>query len=265
MTMQPRFILKTLVLAGLVLHPLASTAQTSRPASAPAPAPTRAAAPTTPAPRAAAQSPNGTSSTAPAPAPVGTTGTTSATGTSTAPAPATPPAARATAAVATTRGSENDYRLGPGDKLRIEVYHEPQISQSLQVRPDGKITLPLVGDLGAAGHTSIELRDALTSSLKEYITNPVVTVIVQEAQANQIFVIGEVANPGTQVLQGQLTALQALAQAGGLKEFAKAGDIRILRKTPGGTTQTIKFDYKGALKGTVEPMVLRPGDTVVVP
>src|ERR1041384_6775720 len=89
-----------------------------------------------------------------------------------------------------------EYRLGPGDKLRIEVYKDPQLSQSVQVRPDGKITLPLVGDMEATSRTPMELRDAITKSLKEYITNPTVTVIVVEALASQVFVMGEVSKPG---------------------------------------------------------------------
>lgn len=160
--------------------------------------------------------------------------------------------------------SDDEYRLGPGDKLRVEVYREAQLSQSLQVRPDGKITLPLVGDVLAAGKTSIELRDGLTTALKEYVTNPVVTVIVVEASAAQVFVIGEVANPGVQVMQGPMTVLQALAQAGGLGAFAHRSDIRILRKTRNGM-QTLRFNYKEAVKGNTEPVFLQPGDTIVVP
>jgi polysaccharide export outer membrane protein len=176
------------------------------------------------------------------------------------------PAAAATAAAATTvrPWNEQEYRLGAGDKLRVEVYGEAQLSQSLQVRPDGKITLPLVGDTAAAGRTAIELRDAVTTSLKEYVTNPVVTVIVVEATASQVYLIGEIGTPGAQVLTGPMTVLQALAQAGGLKEFADRGDIRILRKSATGTT-TIPFDYKDAIKGRIEPVYLQPGDTVVVP
>ena len=79
------------------------------------------------------------------------------------------------------RAADDEYRLGPGDKLRIEVYKDPQLSQSVQVRPDGKITLPLIGDIEASGRTPIELRDTIATSLKEYITNPTVTVIVVEA------------------------------------------------------------------------------------
>ncbi len=174
-------------------------------------------------------------------------------------------AAPTTSAVTNVRPWEKEeYRLGPGDKLRVEVYKDLQLSQSLQVRPDGKITLPLVGDFAAAGKTPIQLRDELTKSLKEYMTNPVVTVIVVEALAAQVYVIGEVTNPQTLVMQGPMTVLQALAQVGGLREFADRDDIRILRKTPNGI-QTIEFNYKRAVKGESEPVFLQPGDTVVVP
>jgi len=157
-----------------------------------------------------------------------------------------------------------EYRLGAGDKLRIEVYKDPQLSQSVQIRPDGKITLPLVGDLDANNRTPIELRDAITKSLKEYMTNPVVTVIVVEATAATAYVMGEVNHPGAVNLQGPLTVLQALALAGGLKDFADAKNIKILRKTPTGV-QTIAFNYKDAVKSPRAPIYLRPGDTIVVP
>lgn len=157
-----------------------------------------------------------------------------------------------------------EYRLGAGDKLRIEVYRDTQLSQSVQIRPDGKITLPLLGDLDATGHTPIELRDTIAKQLKEYMTNPVVTVIVVEASAATAYVMGEVNHPGAVTLQGgQLTVLQALAVAGGLKDFANAKNIRILRRSPVGV-QTIAFNYKDAIRGGA-PVYLRPGDTVVVP
>ena len=190
---------------------------------------------------------------APEPAPVATSGTA---------APATPPAAARTTARSWT---DQEYRLGPGDKLRVEVYREPQLSQSLQVRPDGRITLPLVGDVAAAGTTASQLRDALTASLKEYVQNPVVTVIVTDALAAQVYIIGEVSSPGAQVMQGPMTVLQALALAGGLKEFAKKSDIRVLRKSPTGITTTLTFDYKAAINGSSDPLPLQPGDTIVVP
>jgi polysaccharide export outer membrane protein len=175
-----------------------------------------------------------TAASAPAPVPVGTSGSTAA-----------------------------DYRIATGDKLRIEVYKDAQLSQSLQVRPDGKITLPLVGDVTASGRTSIELRDAISTSLKEYITNPVVTVIVTETMPQVVYVTGEVNKPGSYTLPaGQISILQALAMAGGFTDFANKKDITILRK--GG--QKLKFNYKDALDedNRREPLQLMPGDTVVV-
>ena len=167
-------------------------------------------------------------------------------------------------AAAVAPGLTEEYKLGAGDKLRIEVYKDAQLSQSVQVRPDGKITLPLVGDLEATNHTPIELRDTITASLKEYMTNPVVTVIVVEATAATAYVMGEVNHPGSVNLQGPLTVIQALALAGGLKDFADQKNIKILRKTPTGV-QTIAFNYKDAVKSPRAPIYLRPGDTVVVP
>ena len=158
----------------------------------------------------------------------------------------------------------NDYRLSIGDKLRIEVYKDQQLSQSVQIRPDGKITLPLLGDVVAAGLTPTALRDQLTNSLKEYITSPVVTVIVQEATPATVYVMGEVKTPGPQPIRGQMTVLEALSRAGGVLDFAKTSDIRVLRKGPGGT-ETLKFNYKKAVKGEGETIVLKPGDIVVVP
>jgi polysaccharide export outer membrane protein len=157
-----------------------------------------------------------------------------------------------------------DYRLVAGDKLRIEVYKDAQLSQSLQIRPDGKITLPLVGDIAAAGRTSNELRDAIASSLKEYNTNPLVTVIVVETVPPLIYVTGEVNSPGSQPLVGDLTVLQALAAAGGFKDFAKKNDIRVQRKTASGIT-TLRFNYKDAVNGRQKPIHLQPGDTIIVP
>jgi len=160
-----------------------------------------------------------------------------------------------------------DYRLAPGDKLRVEVYKDTQLSQSLQVRPDGKVTLPLIGDIVASDLTPIQLRDRIASSLKEYVTNPVVTVIVVEASPVMVFVMGEVNQPGSIPMRGQMTVLQALAMAGGFREFANTKDIRILRRTSVNSkaVETIRFNYNDAVKGNVAPLFLNPGDMVVVP
>jgi polysaccharide export outer membrane protein len=162
--------------------------------------------------------------------------------------------------------NNEEYRLGPGDKLRIEVYKDTQLSQSVQVRPDGKITLPLIGDLEASSRTPIELRDTITTALKEYITNPTVTVIVVEALASQVYVMGEVTHPGTMQLHGPTTILQALAMAGGFKEFANTKDVKVLRpKGAGSNIETIRFNYKDVINGDAKPFYLKAGDTVIVP
>ena len=156
-----------------------------------------------------------------------------------------------------------DYRIVPGDKLRVEVYKDTQLSQALQVRPDGKITLPLIGDVVAEGRTATELRDTLAASLKEYNNSPV-TVIVVETVPPMFYVMGEVKSPGTLPLKGQISAVQALAMAGGFTDFAKKGDIVIQRKGPGGIT-SVKFNYNDAVKGRVPMVYMQPGDTIIVP
>jgi polysaccharide export outer membrane protein len=158
-----------------------------------------------------------------------------------------------------------DYKLVSGDKLKIEVFKDPQLSQELQIRPDGKITLPLLGDVPAAGQTALELRDQLTASLKEYITNPVVTVIVRETMPQVVHVMGEVYSPGAHPIYGEMTVLQALAAAGGFKDFAKKSKISIQRRTANGRVQVIKYDYKAAVEGRGQPVFVQPGDTIIVP
>ena len=157
-----------------------------------------------------------------------------------------------------------DYRIVPGDKLNIQVYKDAQLSQQLQVRPDGKITLPLVGDVRAEGRTSAELRDSLVESLKEYNNNPVVTVIVTETVPPVFYVMGEVNAPGTLPLKGQISMVQALAMAGGFKDFAKKKDIIIQRKGATGVT-AVPFNYNEAIKGRGSMVYVQPGDTIIVP
>jgi polysaccharide export outer membrane protein len=191
-----------------------------------------------------------------APRPVGTAGAPPATvDPPTTPAPV--PALAASAAGA-------DYRLVNGDKLRIEVYREPQLSHSLQIRPDGKISLPLAGDLVAAGQTPAGLREAIATALREYVTNPVVTVIVVETQLPTISVMGEVNEPGSVPLKGRMTVIEALAAAGGFKDFANTKNITIRRPTAAGV-QRIRFNYKEAVKADSEPVYVQAGDVIIVP
>jgi polysaccharide export outer membrane protein len=157
----------------------------------------------------------------------------------------------------------DEYRLGAGDKLRIEVWKDAQLSQSLQIRPDGKITLPLVGDLDAINRTPVELDEQITKSLQDYMTNPVVTVIVVEALSSQVFVTGQVAKSGPIQIYGPTTIVQAIAMAGGMTDWANRRDVRVLRPGPTGT-QTLRVNYQEAINGEGKPVYLRAGDTVVV-
>ena len=152
-----------------------------------------------------------------------------------------------------------DYKLVPGDKLRVEVYKDAQLSQSVQVRPDGKITLPLANDVVAAGRTPAELRDAIVTSLKTYIANPTVTVMVVETVPPVIYVTGEVNAAGPQPLVGKIDVIQAIATAKGLTDFANKKNILIRRGS-----QLINFNYNDAVKGNAAPVFLQPGDTIIV-
>ena len=160
--------------------------------------------------------------------------------------------------------SSPDYRMVPGDKLRVEVYKDAALSQNVQIRPDGKITLPYIGDLAAAGMTPTALRDAITQSLKEYIASPTVTVMVVETQPQTVSVLGEVNSPGVHPLKHQMTVLDALAAAGGFGDFANTKNILIKRNSKNGV-DTLRFNYKDAIKPDAKPFYLQPGDIIIVP
>ena len=203
-----------------------------------------------------AQTPSSpTAPAAPVAQPVGTAGS------ATAPAASTPATSKPATPAPATRAvpTAADYKLVPGDKLRVEVYKDPQLSQSVQVRPDGKITLPLANDVAAAGRTPAELRDAIVNSLKTYMANPTVTVMVVETVPPVIYVMGEVNSAGPQPLVGQMDVLQALATAKGFKDFADTKHILIRRGS-----QVFRFNYNDAIKGEARPVILQPGDTIVV-
>jgi len=161
----------------------------------------------------------------------------------------------------------NEYLIGPDDILAINVWKEPEISRTLPVRPDGNISLPLVGDLKASGHTPTQLQKAIKEQLVEYLSNPEVTVLVQEAKSHKFNIIGEVAKPGSYVMAGPMTVLDAIATAGGLREFARTTKIYVLRVTTDGSRVRIPFNYKQVLKGNDlrADVQLQPHDTIVIP
>ena len=175
--------------------------------------------------------------------------------------PASSPApASATSAVAAT-----GYVIGPDDVLVVNVWKEPDLSRSVVVRPDGKITLPLLKDMDASGSTPEQLQSRIEKGLADYVSKPSVTVIVQEAKSHKFNILGAVQKPGTYILTGPMTVLDAIALAGGLREWAKEKSIYILRVAPDGTRKRIPFDYKQVVKGSSEDAVLQIRDTIVVP
>lgn len=160
-----------------------------------------------------------------------------------------------------------EYVIGSEDVLSISVWKEPELSHSVPVRPDGKITMPLIGDITASGLTAKQLQDAIEKQLKSYIDNPQVAVSVQEIKAQQYNLLGEVSRPGAFPLDKPTTVLDAIALGGGFRDFAKTNKIYILRATPSGPPERIKFNYKQVIKGQKfqQNIVLQPGDTIVVP
>jgi polysaccharide export outer membrane protein len=179
------------------------------------------------------------------------------------PAPATRPAAGAQA-----EGAGKDaalYMIGPEDTLQVTVWKEPTLSGTFPVRPDGMISLVLVGDLPAAGRTPMQLSDEITVRLKKYLQDPSVTVLVMAVNSQRIYMMGEVGHVGPIALAAGMSPLQAIAAAGGLSPFASSKKIYILRGEAG-KQQKIPFNYKQALKGdSTQDIRLQPGDTIVVP
>lgn len=162
---------------------------------------------------------------------------------------------------------EGDYIIGPQDLLTINVWREPEISREVPVRPDGKISLPLVGEVEASGFTPAALSKKVEESLKAYLSNPEVTVIVQQVNSRNFNIVGEVLKPGAYRLTNSMTVLDAIAVAGGFQEFADTKDIYVLRVTDDGARVRIPFNYKDIIKGKkfYQNVQLRPGDTIVVP
>jgi len=157
------------------------------------------------------------------------------------------------------------YIIGPEDMLQITVWKEPTLSGSFPVRPDGRISMALVGDLPAAGRTPMALADEITQRLKKYLQDPNVSVVVQGVNSQRIYLMGEVGHVGPIPLTANMSPLQAIATAGGLSPFAKSKKIYVLRIV-NGKDQKIPFNYKQALKGDeFQGIKLQPGDTIVVP
>jgi polysaccharide biosynthesis/export protein len=184
----------------------------------------------------------------------------------------TEPVAHKTETIAKTAtaslGNLNDaeYKIGPQDVLRIDVWKEAEVSRAVPVRPDGKISLPLLNDVQAAGLTPIQLSGVIADGLKKYMNDPQVTVSVSEINSRRIYVTGEVTRAGAFPLLPNMTVLQALSSSAGFTQFAKLKNIYVLRIEDGKQAK-LPFNYKDAVNGKKpeQNILLQPGDVIVVP
>jgi polysaccharide export outer membrane protein len=180
-------------------------------------------------------------------------------------APAQPASDSASDQASATAQAGPDYVIGPDDVLHIAVWKEADLTATLPVRPDGKISLPLLNDVQASGLTPKQLADSITEKLKKYISDPRVTVVVNQINSKRVYMVGEVAHTGPLPMLANMTVLQAISSAG-LTQFANTKGIYVLR-TENGKQQKLPVNYKKLVKGEgiEQNYVLKPGDTIVVP
>jgi polysaccharide export outer membrane protein len=173
----------------------------------------------------------------------------------------------AAAGTSTVPAHDNTYVIGVDDVLAINVWKEPDVSRTVPVRSDGKISLPLAGEVQASGETPKQLEKALAAKLQSFISEPEVTVIVTEVRSQKFNVLGMVSKPGSYPLTNSSTVLDAIAQAGGFRDFAKQKSIYVLRQNSDGSQVRLPFNYKEVIKGkdSGQNIKLQPRDTIVVP
>ena len=166
----------------------------------------------------------------------------------------------------TQAASSDTYVIGPSDELSISVWKEPDLTRVIPVRPDGKISMPLLNDVQAAGQTAMQLSAAITEKLSKFMTEPQVTVVVTAINSQRIYILGSVGRAGAYPMLPNMTVLQAISSAGGLSQFAKEKNIYILR-TENGHQSRFPFNYQQVLRGqkVEQNILLQPGDTIVVP
>jgi polysaccharide biosynthesis/export protein len=162
--------------------------------------------------------------------------------------------------------AQEAYTVKPGDVLSIQVWKEPDLQGPVLVRPDGQFSFPLAGQVDARGKTVAELQQTVTERLKKFISDPVVTVSVQEVKGNKVYVLGQVNKPGEFIVNPRVDVMQALSMAGGTTAFAALGNIVILRRTDAGQ-QSLPFRYAEVARGQSlqQNIMLQAGDVVVVP
>lgn len=183
-------------------------------------------------------------------------------------ASAAQPAAKKDAAQPPQQPQQQDYLIGPEDVLEISIWKNVELSKVVTVRPDGKISLPLIGDVQAAGLTPNQLRDAIVGRLKEYQETAVASVIVQGVNSYRIFIVGEVRTPGTYILKTRTSVLQAISLAGGFTQFASKNKIVLIRKKNDGAGEekiSIRFNDLVYDDSSNKNLILKAGDTIFVP
>jgi polysaccharide export outer membrane protein len=158
-----------------------------------------------------------------------------------------------------------EYRIGKEDVVAVEVWKDPALSVKEPVRPDGKISLPMIGDITAEGRTAKELQQEITTRLQPMVNEPVVSVQVSEINAARFFVLGEVAHAGAFPVRGSMNVLQALALAGGPTEYANRSAIVVIRRGENGKEARYRVNYREVVSGKAQAITLLPGDTVYVP
>lgn len=165
------------------------------------------------------------------------------------------------------KAHDSSYIIGNDDKLAISVWKEPDLTRSILVRSDGKISLPLVGEIQATGRTPLQLEMDISTRLRNYITVPEVTVIVEAINSKKYNILGQVGRPGAYALTLSTTIMDAIAAAGGFKDFAKTKGVYILRQQPDGTQTRLNFNYKDFIKGKNldQNVKIEPQDTIIVP
>jgi len=189
-------------------------------------------------------------------------------GASQAAAPTTTPQSAASVPVGeAVKAHDDTFVIGNDDVLAISVWKEPDVSRSVPVRSDGKISLPLAGEVQAAGQTPLKLEQEIAARLKNFIGEPEVTVIVQQINSQKFNILGQVSRPGSYPIANSATVLDAIALAGGFRDFAKQKAIYILRQNADGTQARLSFNYKEVVKGKnpAQNIKLQPRDTIVVP
>jgi polysaccharide export outer membrane protein len=160
---------------------------------------------------------------------------------------------------------DSEFRLGPEDVLDISVYQELELSRIVPIRPDGKISIPLVGEMVASGKTATELQKEITMKYTQFIADPAVTVVVKEVNSPKVSVLGEVKNPGMYKIKDRATLLDAIALAGGLTEYAKKDKIMIIRVEPSGEQRRLKVNLDDQIKGRrTDPFYVLPYDKIYI-